>query len=362
MGSETRLAALRRKLAGSADAFVSTNPANVLFLTGFLGVFDEEPSSLVLLTADGQWVVTDSRYAQAVGTSADGTPWQVVIGTSDLATTCSGILKSTGSERVAVDTTMSHRRWRRFEDVLDMKVVEANGWVEELRAIKDVGEVAAITAAQELTERALEHILCGRVREGATEREIALELEMFMRRQGSDGVAFPPIVASGPHSALPHSRPADRALVRGDFVVLDFGARIDGYCADMTRTVVIGAASDRQREIYDVVLAANAAGTAAVRAGASGREIDAAAREIIVAAGFGENFGHGLGHGVGLEVHELPSVGPRSEDPVLLDSVITIEPGIYVPEYGGVRIEDLVVVEAAVGRVLTRSAKDRIEL
>jgi Xaa-Pro aminopeptidase len=183
-----------------------------------------------------------------------------------------------------------------------------------------------------------------------------------MRRRGSEGVAFPPIVASGPNSALPHASPGPRTLGGGDFVVLDFGARVDGYCADMTRTVVIGKASDRQREIYNVVLAANATGAAAVRAGIPGREIDAAAREIVVAAGYGEDFGHGLGHGVGLEVHELPGVGPRSEDLVPLGSVITIEPGIYVPEYGGVRIEDLVVVEAEGSRVLTRSTKDLIEL
>jgi Xaa-Pro aminopeptidase len=191
---------------------------------------------------------------------------------------------------------------------------------------------------------------------------VALELEFFMRRAGSEGVAFAPIVASGPNSARPHATPSERALSDGDFVVLDFGARVGGYCADMTRTVVIGSASERHREIYDAVLTANAAGAAAVRADSLGSEIDAAARAVIVERGFGEYFGHGLGHGVGREVHELPGLGPRSTLPVPLGSVVTIEPGIYVPGFGGVRIEDLATVEAGGARILTRSTKSLLEL
>ncbi len=183
-----------------------------------------------------------------------------------------------------------------------------------------------------------------------------------MRLHGSEGVAFPPIVASGPKSALPHAHPGSRKIARGDFLKMDFGARVGGYCSDMTRTVAIGVASARQREIYETVLAANLAGIAAVRPGLAGREIDAVARAVIDAAGFAENFGHGLGHGVGLEVHELPGLGARSTAAVPLGSVVTIEPGVYVPGFGGVRIEDLVVVEAAGARVLTRSTKELIEL
>jgi Xaa-Pro aminopeptidase len=200
------------------------------------------------------------------------------------------------------------------------------------------------------------------VRAGVTERHIALELEFFMRREGSEGVAFDPIVASGPNSALPHAKVTDRVLATGDFVKMDFGARIGGYCADMTRTVIIGTASTRQVEIYEAVLSANLAGIEAVEAGRPGRSIDATARAVIESAGMGSLFGHGLGHGVGREVHELPGVGPRSSKAVPLGSVITIEPGVYVEGFGGVRIEDLIVVERSGARVLSRSPKNLIEL
>ncbi|MDR3685741.1 MAG: M24 family metallopeptidase, partial [Coriobacteriia bacterium] len=219
-----------------------------------------------------------------------------------------------------------------------------------------------IDAAQQITDAAFDHLLAGVLRPGVSERDVALELEFFMRRAGSQGVAFDPIVASGPNAAKPHANPSERLLTEGDFVVLDFGARVGGYCADMTRTVVIGSSSDRHREIYDAVLTANAAGTAAVCPERTGSEIDRAAREVIAQRGFGEYFGHGLGHGVGLEIHELPGLGPRSELRVPLGSVVTVEPGIYVPGFGGVRIEDLVVVDESGARVLTRSTKDLLEL
>lgn len=359
-----RIALVREKVAESADALIVVRPANVRYLTAIGGVFDDEPASLVVLTRDAQWIVTDSRYETALREAIPrtGAPWQLVIAEKDLIVSVADILSQAGARRVALETSVEHRRWQRFAAVLAEPPLEADGWVEEARQVKDAEEIARIAAAQELTDRAFDHLVVSIVREGSSEREVALELEFFMRREGSEGVAFPPIVASGPNSALPHAIPSDRVLERGDFVVLDFGARVDGYCADMTRTVVVGVAGERQREIYAAVLAANSAGIAALRAGILGREVDAAARAVIERSSFGEYFNHGLGHGVGLDVHEAPNLGSRSEVEVPAGAVVTIEPGIYVPGFGGVRIEDLVTVEETGVRVLTRSPKDLLEV
>ena len=362
MGATARLRVLRDRLcAEHVDAIALTSVPNIAYCTAFPGVFDAEAAHIALVGQAGAVIFTDSRYYEALTTAAAGTEWEVRLVRESLADAVAEGLRGDATARVAVETSLPHARFVALAKALQAEVVEATGWVEALRAVKDSAELASIEAAQALTDRAFDHVL-GSVRAGVTERTIALELEFFMRKQGSEGVAFPPIVASGPNSALPHAVPGDRVLADGDFVVLDFGARLGGYCADMTRTVVIGKATDRHREIYDAVLAANAAGTAAVLPGLSGRQIDSAARAVIAEHGFAEFFGHGLGHGVGLEIHEQPSIGPRAEGPVAAGAVITIEPGIYIPGFGGARIEDLAVVEVAGARVLTRSTKDLIEL
>jgi Xaa-Pro aminopeptidase len=237
----------------------------------------------------------------------------------------------------------------------------ASGWLRVLRMVKDARELERIERAQIVTDRAFEHIL-GLIEPGLSEREVALELEVTMRRAGSDGVAFAPIVASGPNSALPHAAPTGRLLAEGDFVKLDFGARVDGYCADMTRTVVLGDASQRQRDMHTAVLEANRAGRAAVRPGAVGADVHAAAAAVLDRRGMGELFGHGLGHGVGLDVHEGPRLGPGSEDVLAPGMVVTVEPGVYEPGFGGVRIEDLVAVDGGGHRVLTNSIRELIEI
>jgi Xaa-Pro aminopeptidase len=363
MSRDTRLVALRERLAEqNSDALVLTDVVNIAYCTGFLGVFDDEPAHVALISATRAILFTDSRYYEALQHAAAGSRWQVRLVSGWLIPGVAEELASISARRIQLEASMPHSRFRAFSDAVDAEVVEAIGWVETLRAVKNTEEIAAVDAAQTLTDRAFDYLMEGVVRLGATERQIALALEFFMRREGSEGVAFAPIVASGPNSALPHAVPGERVLAAGDFVVLDFGARLRGYCADMTRTVVIGSASQRQREVYDVVLAANAAAEAAVRPGVVGRDIDAAARSVIAESGFADYFGHGLGHGVGREVHELPSVGPRSEVPVEAGAVITIEPGIYIPGFGGVRIENLAVVEGAGARVLTRSTTDLLEL
>jgi Xaa-Pro aminopeptidase len=361
--ADHRIRDVRQRLSDSeCQAFVVRAPANLTYLSGFDGVWDDEPFSLLLVTADDAVVFTDSRYVDSAEQAATGTPWRVVRCIGDPWVETLALVAGSGVGQVAVESSAPYSVVARARELFSAgEIVPVDGWVEGLRAVKDVAEIDRITAAQKLTDAAFDHIL-GFVAAGMTESHIALELEFFMRANGSEGVAFRPIVASGPNSALPHAHPGSRALQRGDFLKMDFGARVGGYCSDMTRTVVVGQASARQREIYATVLAANLAGIAAVLPGLPGRDIDAAARGVIEAAGFAEYFGHGLGHGVGLEVHELPGLGARSELTVPLGSVVTIEPGVYVPGFGGARIEDLVVVEKSGARVLTRSTKELIEL
>lgn len=362
MDASRRVSALRAKLADTGyGAFVARAVSNVTYLTGFDGVWDSEPSSLVLVTSSAAVVITDSRFMEAATHAAAEGPFDVHVSPADAWSLASELVASAGTGRVAVEDSLPYAVVEHARACFGAEVTPVTDWVEALRSVKDASEIGRIVEAQALTDAALDHIL-GFVAEGMNETQIALELEFYMRSHGSEGVAFSPIVASGPNSALPHAHPGERRIRRGDFLKMDFGARVGGYCADMTRTIVIGHASDRQREIYTTVRDANEAGLSAVGAGKTGAEIDSAARAVITERGFGECFGHGLGHGVGLEVHEAPGVGPRGGSAIPAGSVITIEPGVYIPGFGGVRIEDLVVVEEAGASVLTRSAKDLIEL
>lgn len=362
MLAASRLEGVRARLRREqVDALAVVDVRNVAYITGFEGVFDDEPAHVLLVTETAATLFTDSRYVSAATAAAEGSACEVRLVTTELIEWVCSAARDAGVKRLALESSLPYWRFGAFQERFGEQVVPAANWIEALREVKEPAEIERIVAAQEITDRAFEHI-AGAIRSGASERDVALDLEFFMRRAGSDGVAFAPIVASGPNSALPHATPSGRVFAHGDFVVLDFGARVDGYCADMTRTVVIGKASERQREIYDTVLAANIAGASAVQAGLPGREIDAVARAVIAERGFGEYFGHGLGHGVGREVHELPGVGPRNDAAIPLGSVVTIEPGIYIPGFGGVRIEDLAVVEEAGARVLTRSTKDLLEL
>lgn len=362
MNAELRVRAVRSRFDEQGpEAFVITDPTNVAYLTGFEGVFDGEDAHALVITPEDVVLYTDTRYGEAASRAAEGTPVLVQVVRQDLYITLCRDLAEHGISSIGLESSVPHGRFRFISREFAGNVVVLDQLVEEVRQVKEPEELARIERAQALADAAIERAM-ELIRAGVTESVVALELEFWMRREGSDGVPFAPIVASGPNAALPHARVTDRRIERGDPVVIDLGARIGGYCSDVTRTVFVGPASERLKEVYEVVLAANRAGIESVRAGISGAAIDAAARGVIEQAGFGDLFGHGVGHGVGLEVHELPSISPRGAKSVRERSCLTIEPGVYVPGVGGVRIEDLVVVGPDGAQVLSRSTKDLVEL
>jgi Xaa-Pro aminopeptidase len=249
---------------------------------------------------------------------------------------------------------MTVRQHARLREMLPERVSlsAAGGLVEQLRAVKEPDEIERIRTATAVADAAFEQLLTQGIA-GRTERDVALSLEAAMREHGAQRASFDSIVAAGPHGALPHAQPRDVEIGRGELVVIDWGAEVAGYCSDCTRTIAAGEPSPRAREIYELVLSAQLAGLEAIRAGADGRAVDAAARSVIEAAGEGENFGHGLGHGVGVEIHERPRLSTRSDDQLVRGNVVTVEPGVYLAGELGVRIEDLVVVTESGCEILT---------
>jgi Xaa-Pro aminopeptidase len=238
----------------------------------------------------------------------------------------------------------------------DAEVVATSGLVEALRERKDAGEVARIEAAARIADEALAAVR-HRLAEGVREREFSIELEAEMRRLGAEGPSFETIVGSGPNGAKPHARPTDRVVVDDDLVVLDFGALVDGYHSDISRTICVGEPSPTQVRMLEVVTASQAEGVAAVTDGVAAAEVDRICRDRIDAAGWGDAFLHGTGHGVGLDIHEAPRVGSSSDATLVAGQVVTVEPGVYLPEHGGVRVEDTMLVTANGARVLTKSPK-----
>jgi Xaa-Pro aminopeptidase len=360
MNAEARLAALRRKLATeAAPAIIVTVTSNVRYLTGFEGVIDSGINAACLVTADFARFYTDHRYAEAAFAAAEGAPWEVRLQRENLYVELCDELLAEGITALMLESAVPYGRFTFISEQFRGAVRVVDQYVESLRQVKEPGEIERIAEAASIADRAFDGI-CGFMKPGTTEAEIALELEFLMRRDGSEGVAFDLIVAGGPNGARPHAIPGERRLETGDLVVLDFGARFGGYCSDMTRTVGIGEVDDELRRLYAAVLESNEAGLAAVRAGMPCAEVDAAARTVLEEAGLGEYFTHGLGHGVGLDVHEMPTVGRRSTESLHAGAVVTVEPGVYVPDRAGVRIEDLVVVEDGGYRRLTNAPKELI--
>jgi Xaa-Pro aminopeptidase len=338
------------------DALLVTNLVNVRWLTGFTG-----SNGLALVGPGDQRVfLTDFRYLTQSGEQLDA-GWRREIAPEILHAAATFVGGDGKPVRLGFDdASMSVKDYGSLAGrvVEGVELVPAGGAVEALRAVKDAGELERIRAAAKLADAALTEVL-SRGLAGRTERDVALDLEVTMRKAGAEAPSFPPIIASGTHSALPHAVPRDVEIPENTLVTIDWGAQLDGYASDCTRTYATGPDLDpRDREIYELVLAAQIESLAAVKAGAGGREVDAVARDIITAAGHGEHFGHGLGHGVGAEVHEGPRLSQRSDSTLATGQVVTVEPGVYVPGAIGVRIEDLAVVTDTGTEVLTGLPKD----
>lgn len=335
---------------------------NIRYLTGFSG-----SNALLLVTPEAAVLVTDFRYAAQVKLEVDPAV-EVIIASASLWSELWRLLPArAGIGRLAFETAhLLHHDAQRFlaegSDGARWRWEPVTDLVEGLRESKDAEELTAIRGAVAIAEQALGVVL-PRVRVGMTELAVAGELERALRVAGSEGFPFETIVASGPRSALPHARASTRVIERGDFLLIDFGAMHRGYCSDITRTFVVGAPpTDRQREIHTLVRESNGSGSALVRQGMRGRDADALARDYIERAGFGEAFGHSLGHGIGLEVHEAPRLAKTAEAPLPVGAVVTIEPGVYLEGWGGVRIEDDVLLGPEGSEVLTAFARDLVQL
>ena len=337
-----------------ADVLLVTDLINVRWLTGFTG----SNAAAVVGREGSRRFVTDFRYLTQSAEEVDPA-WEREIAVDLLAGVVKG-LPGSGELRVAFDDAhMSVKDHGRLAGMLraGIELVPAGGAIETLRAVKDADELEAIRAAARLADDALTEVLA-RGLVGRTEREVALDLEFTMRRMGAQAASFPPIVAAGEHGALPHATPREVSIPAGTLVVVDWGAQLDGYASDCTRTYATGDIDPRDGQVYALVLQAQEAALAAVRAGPKGREVDAVARSIIDAAGHAEHFGHGLGHGVGLDVHEGPRLSKQGETALAAGMVVTVEPGVYVPGAVGVRIEDLVIVTDDGAEVVSSLPKD----
>jgi Xaa-Pro aminopeptidase len=358
MDVAARVDRLRAALADAGgDALLVTNLTNVHYLTGFTG-----SAALLLVTPDGLTFVTDGRYRDqsADELAAAGVDGDLRIGRTTEVQRGLVADAAAGTARLVLEAeSVTWAQQQRFagEWFPEAELVASSGLVEGLRLVKDAGEVARIEAACAIADAALADVR-SRLADEPTEAEVALELEWQMRRLGAEGPSFETIVASGPNGAKPHHRAADRRIAAGDLVVIDFGALVDGYHSDMTRTVAVGEPDATQRRMLEVVAASQAAGVAAVGAGVEAQAVDDACRVVIRDAGWEDAFLHGTGHGVGLDIHEPPRISTTPGGTLADGHVVTVEPGVYLADHGGVRIEDTVVVTPDGCRTLTRAPKD----
>lgn len=341
-----------------ADAVLITDPMNMRYFSGFKG-----GEGAVYLSKNRQVLITDSRYTEAASKESD---FELIEegGGRKRYQILETLLKEDGAESVAYED-LSMRCSELFD--FQEKLPHIKEWVrlgdkaDACRMIKTQEEIEKMAKAASIADEALEKLL-GELEIGMTEKECTARLEYLMKKLGADGTSFDTIFASGIHSSMPHAVPTDKKLEKGDFVTIDFGCKVDGYCSDMTRTVVMGKANARQREIYYTVLEANEKALDALKAGVIGKDIDAIARKVIADAGYSEYFGHGLGHSVGLYIHEEPRLSPAENRAIEAGMIETVEPGIYIPGWGGVRIEDMVVVTETGFEFLCHAPKALIEL
>ncbi len=346
------------EILGSGEAALVASVANRFYLSGF-----DTSAGYVLVMPKTAYFLVDFRYFEKAKSISQGC--EVRLSASFLKDVAQ-LSQQNGINKILVEA--EHTSIKELEGLrvaLDgLEIITDNrldSALCSLRAVKDRGELESIKAAQALTDQTYSYIL-ERISVGRTEREVMLDMEFFMRRMGSEGVSFDFIVVSGKNSSLPHGVPTDKKIEKGDFVTMDFGAVVDGYRSDMTRTVAVGAASDEQKMVYNTVLKAQTAALSEIAAGKKCCDVDKIARDIIYAAGFEGCFGHALGHSVGVEIHESPNFSPKSMDTLKCGNIMTVEPGIYIPEKFGVRIEDMVYVTENGCENLTNSPKELIIL
>ncbi|TAN44040.1 MAG: aminopeptidase P family protein [Nitrospirae bacterium] len=317
------------------DAFIVTSIKNVRYLTGFTG-----SSAFALITPDKNFVFTDFRYQEQISREVCG--WEIIIEKGRRAATVNALAKRLKIKKLGFESSASYEFYKGLDD-LKLKLIPASGLIEKARARKGPEEISKIRTAVERAEKAFLKIK-PYVKAGVSEMSVALRLEEQLKKAGCRSVPFEIIVASGANSSMPHARPIQKKIEKGDFVIIDWGGEACGYYSDMTRTLLIsGGPSDEKRKIYSIVDDAREKAVAAVKAGAGCRAVDAAARNRIKEAGYGDFFGHGTGHGVGLDVHEAPRLSWTSKEKISDGTIVTVEPGIYLPGVGGVRIEDMVL-------------------
>jgi Xaa-Pro aminopeptidase len=348
-----RLETLREIVAQrELDGMLVTDPLNRRYMSGFSG-----SAGWLLVTAGRAMLAVDFRYYERAAREAPD--WEQCHVTGTFPEALVDMVAAAGVRKLGIEADhMSVAQFEELRGALDATLVPTEKVIETMRAIKDEDEIAAIREAVACADAAYAH-LCQVLRPGMTEAEVSWELESYMRLHGASSASFPFIVGSGPNGAMPHATASERAIQEGEPVVMDFGASVRGYCSDITRTVCLGQADERYESMWHLVLAAQRAAEEKLRPGMSGKEGDALARDLFAQAGYGDQFGHGLGHGVGLAIHEVPRMSRLAEDQVLEPGMVfTVEPGLYFPGWGGVRIEDIVVMHEDGVEVLTQAPKE----
>ncbi|NLK20915.1 MAG: aminopeptidase P family protein [Epulopiscium sp.] len=338
------------------DGILIQNPVNRRYLSGFSG-----SAGVLYISKESSVLLTDFRYIEQAKKQAPN--FKIINHTTHgFYKEINDLIKKENINFLGFEAhTISYKEYVEYTKSLTAAMKPTYHLIESLRMIKDETEISAIRQAAHIADKAFSHIL-SYLRIGAVERDIALELEYFMKKNGASDLSFATIVASGAFSSIPHAVPTDKKLENGDFLVMDFGCIYKGYCCDMTRTVVIGKATDKHKEIYNTVLTAQKLALEGIKPLKTGKEMDKIAREYIKSRGYGEYFGHGLGHCVGMEVHENPRLSINEEAKFYPGMIVTVEPGIYIPGFGGVRIEDLVVITEDGIDNLTISHKELIEI
>ena len=356
MKINNRLQKLRQKLAEiEIDAILISQPENRYYLSGFAG-----SSGFLLITPQKAILATDFRYIEQAKTEVPD--YEIFQITGDMISWFPELVADLGLRKTGFEAGhITFTTYRQLSDMLkeqqpQIKLTPLDGLVESLRVLKEPEEIELITRAAEIGDNAIAHIE-GVIHAGMSEKEVAWEIEKFLRENGSQSVPFDIIVASGPNSALPHAKPSPRTIQHGEPIVIDIGARLDGYASDMTRTICLGAPDNTFGKIYDIVLGAQLSTLAIIKEGMTGEQADSLARKVVEEAGYAEAFGHALGHGVGLSPHESPRLGSGSAEALVSGMVFTVEPGIYLPGWGGVRIEDLVVMENGKAKVISKARK-----